>query len=1133
MITRLSAPIQDLQDHYEVVVVGSGYGGSIAASRLARAGRSVCLLEQGKELRPGEYPDTVAEAVDNMQIDYPGGHVGSRTALYNMHVDRDINVVHGTGLGGTSLINANVSLRAEPRLFEDPRWPQALRDDVPTLIEEGYHRAEEMLKPNPLPEHVSLPKLDALARSAAHVGGTFSRVPINVTFEDHVNHVGVEQPACTLCGDCVSGCNYGSKNTTLMNYLPDARNHGASIFTQVAVRSVEPKDSRWLVYYQLLDTGREAFHAPPMFVSADIVVLSAGTLGSTEILLRSREAGLPVSNLLGTRFTGNGDVLGFSYNSDVEINGVGWGQHPPGQLEPVGPCITGAIDNRQVADVEMGTITEEGVIPGALGPLLPAALATTAKAVGVDTDAGLGDEVKEHRRELDSLVRGPYHGAVNHTQIYLVMAHDDAGGTMHLEDDRLRVRWPGVGRGELFDRISDDLEKATDPLGGIYLRNPLWTRVLGDSLVTVHPLGGCPMGEDAASGVVNHKGQVFAGTEGSDVHEGLYVSDGSVLPRPVGVNPLFTISAVTERCCALMARDRGWTIDYTLPSTPPPPPPPLKLGIEFSETMKGFISTTALADYLTAEKAGKEANSPFSFILTIRSDDLDGMLADPQAQARMVGTVSAPALSPSPLTVTNGVFNLFVDDPEVPGGRRMRYRMQLTSEDGKRYWFTGFKLIRHDSPLDLWPDTTTLYITVHEGVDDTGPVLAKGVLHILPEDFRIQMSATKAVNARDERERLAATAKFGRFFAGKLYDTYGGVAVPLERFDPHAPPRKKRPLRVSAPEVHPVRTDDGVELLLTRYHGGSKGPVVLSHGLGVSSKIFSIDTIDTNLVEFLYAHGYDVWLLDYRASIDLPSSSTPFTADDIARYDYPPAVATVLRVTGAESVQMVVHCFGSTTFFMAMLAGLQGVRSAAVSQIATHIVTPAVTRIKSQLYLPTVLERLGINKMTAYTSTNANWVSRLYDKLLDIVPDDYEELCRSATCHRITFMYSLLYEHDQLNDLTHDALHEMFGVTPITALEHLALMVRKGELRDAHGRNAYLPHLDRLAIPITFIHGAENDCFLPKSTARTMQALRAANGPDLYQRYVVSNYGHIDCIFGKNAVRDIYPLMLKQLEATP
>ena len=144
--------------------------------------------------------------------------------------------------------------------------------------------------------------------------------------------------------------------------------------------------------------------------------------------------------------------------------------------------------------------------------------------------------------------------------------------------------------------------------------------------------------------------------------------------------------------------------------------------------------------------------------------------------------------------------------------------------------------------------------------------------------------------------------------------------------------RKKRPLRVGAPEVHVCTPSDGLQLRLTRYRGGSKGPVILSHGLGVSSTIYSLDTIDTNLLEYLFAHDYDVWLFDYRASIDLPASRTQFTADDIALKDYPAAVELVRRITRAATVQMVVHCYGSTTFVMAMLAGLQGVRSAVCSQ---------------------------------------------------------------------------------------------------------------------------------------------------------------------------------------------------------
>jgi cholesterol oxidase len=217
---------------------------------------------------------------------------------------------------------------------------------------------------------------------------------------------------------------------------------------------------------------------------------------------------------------------------------------------------------------------------------------------------------------------------------------------------------------------------------------------------------------------------------------------------------------------------------------------------------------------------------------------------------------------------------------------------------------------------------------------------------------------------------------------------------------------------------------------------------------------------------------------------------------------------------------------------MAMLAGLQGVRSAVCSQIATHVVAPTMTRLKTGLHLPEFLDALGVDSLTAYVDTHADWLSRLYNKALQLQPIESEERCNSPVCHRITFMYAPLYEHDQLNAATHNVLHEMFGVANMRAFEHLALMTRKGHLVDAKGGEVYLPHLERLAIPIAFIHGAENACFLPKSTEITHDLLREKNGRQLYTRHVIPNYGHIDCIFGKNAVVEVYPFIVQHLEAT-
>ncbi|MBI3282332.1 MAG: GMC family oxidoreductase [Acidobacteria bacterium] len=568
-MSRLALPHSQIKARYEVVVAGSGYGGSIAASRMARAGRLVCLLERGRELQPGEYPGNEIEAAAETQIDGPLGRFGPAAGLYDFRVNNEIGVFQGCGLGGTSLVNANVSLEPEPGVFALPGWPRQFLDDVPGLLRDGYDRAREMLKPEPYPETAPpLKKLAAMQASAAALGVACERPPLNVHFGPAgENHVGVEQRPCIACGDCVTGCNHRAKNTTLMNYLPDAVNHGAEIFTEAAVQFIEKIDGGWRVHYRL-PGGGDAFEAETLSVEADIVMLGAGSLGSTEILLRSAQRGLAVSPMLGQRFSGNGDALGFAYNNDVEINGVGFGDRDPEGREPVGPTITGLIDLRGQPAPEDGMVIEEGSLAGPISGLLPVPLAGAALLGGVDTDIGFGDKLREIAREHESILHGPYRGAVRHTQTFLVMSHDDAGGRLVLENDRVRIHWPGVGAQPVFTRIAENLKQATKALGGTFVANPIWSPLLENRLVTVHPLGGCPMGTSAELGAVNHKGQVFRSAADSDVYEDLYVCDGAVIPRALGVNPLLTISAIAERCCAIAAEERGWIISYALPSRP-------------------------------------------------------------------------------------------------------------------------------------------------------------------------------------------------------------------------------------------------------------------------------------------------------------------------------------------------------------------------------------------------------------------------------------------------------------------------------------------------------------------------------------------------------------------------------------
>ncbi|HHJ20327.1 MAG TPA: alpha/beta fold hydrolase, partial [Gammaproteobacteria bacterium] len=993
---RLASSFTDLKPAYTVVVIGSGYGAGVAASRLARAGQSVCILERGKEIHPGEFPDTKASALKNIQAHFAElerheNSLGDPTSLYDFHIDKDINVFRGCGLGGTSLINANVSLEADPEVFTDPCWPQALIDDLEHGLQQGYQRARHVLEPTPYPASAkNLAKLETHQKSAEAMGELFYRPPINVSFTDRINPFGVAQNACRLCGDCITGCNYHAKNTVAMNYLPDAHQHGAEIFTEVSVRHIQkaPDGQQWHIYYVPLSSGRDHFeHPAELFITADIVILGAGSLGSTEILLRSQNHGLKLSPQLGKHFTGNADVLGFAYNNDQPVYGVGTGNADPKTVEPVGPCITSIIDGRKNRPLAQQFVIEEGTLPSALTTFYPPAMAAADPLFGRETSRSWRETLHKKWRKLQSSLFGARYGAMAHTQTYLVMAHDSASGTMYLDQDHLRIDWPGVSAEPVFQEIDAQLEAATRPHQGTFIPNPLWSNQLDSRLISVHPLGGCGMGHDAAHGVTNHKGQIFyTGAEDQTVHPGLYVMDGAVMPRSLGINPLLTITALAERNIQLLADDYGWHIDFDT-QVSPTPSDNTGIGIQFTERMTGFWSTTSAetADFDTASQAGKDHQQSFDFTVTINTDDLEAMVADPSHTMGLTGTANAPALSDHPLQMSEGIFHLLTKDPDTVNGIQMIYQARLISEQGEQWNFQGYKLIHDDPGLDVWRDTTTLFFTVSnisQSAQDTPKVIGKGILKIKISDFIRQLTTMSPTGTRNTAERIKAIATFGQFFAGSLWDTYGSIFSRANEFNPDAPPREKRPLKTAAPELHPFKTSDGVTLRLTRYHGGNKGPVVLCHGLGVSSRIFTLDTIDTNLVEYLYQQGYDLWLLDYRASIELPSAKEQATGDQIATIDYPEAVNKVCELTGADSVQMLVHCYGSTIFFMAMLAGMKNVRSAVASQIATHVDGAMTNRFKSGLYLPEVLDFLGVDSLTAYTDSKANWLDSLYNKAL-------------------------------------------------------------------------------------------------------------------------------------------------------
>ena len=281
---------------YDYIIVGSGYGGAIFAARLASANLnpkpSICLLERGREWPVGTFPDQTASVVAALRDDT------NPLGLYEFLNYQDISVIKGSGLGGTSLVNANVAIIPDPEVFEETNWPRTITRDV---LMPYYLRARQVLAAGPHPHAMDLAKVQAMERRAVEFGNHAYPLNINVNFTiDGKNPYGVNQKPCTNCGDCISGCNVGAKNTLYMNYLPLARSAGTEIYTQTKVEWVEKLAAGgWRIHGSHVadDLSSQSFT-----IDAKNVVLAAGAINSPEILLRSEMHGL-------TGVAGFGDEL--------------------------------------------------------------------------------------------------------------------------------------------------------------------------------------------------------------------------------------------------------------------------------------------------------------------------------------------------------------------------------------------------------------------------------------------------------------------------------------------------------------------------------------------------------------------------------------------------------------------------------------------------------------------------------------------------------------------------------------------------------------------------------------------------------------------------------------------------------
>jgi len=531
-----------MKDKYDVVVIGSGFGGAINACRLAQAGRSVCILERGKRWGRQDFPRTTGQVARSFWNFKDYGLLDYRTF-------GKIDVIQGCGVGGGSLVYFNVHIRAPREIFENRRWPKAIKRDA---LDPYYDKAKDMLEAKPLapPAELDMPnRTEAFLAAAQGTGRKGELVDICVyTGPDKINRQGSLQSGCVYCGNCMLGCHVHAKNTLDLNYIALAEKNGAEVYPLHYVEKIKPcgddGGNGYTVYFKHFDSERRGEFEYGA-VTGQKVVVSAGSLGSTEILLRSRDLHktLPhLSPLLGEKFSGNGDfLLAGTFDTDREID--------PGS----GPSITAIADystpKNKIFIEDLGFPDPllwylEGSLPtpGRLRNLKKFLDKYFLRTLGLSRASAFTDGV-------DRLFQG---GVTPRFLPYLGMGTDAADGKMHLSGGNIDIQWNRRRSREMFKEMEAGLHALSRAVKGRYETSILWRWPLG-KLLTAHPLGGCAMSDDMATGVVNEFGEVWN-------YPNLYVSDGSIIPTALSVNPSATISALSERIAEHIINHRQFRV---------------------------------------------------------------------------------------------------------------------------------------------------------------------------------------------------------------------------------------------------------------------------------------------------------------------------------------------------------------------------------------------------------------------------------------------------------------------------------------------------------------------------------------------------------------------------------------------
>jgi cholesterol oxidase len=496
---------------YDVLIVGSGFGGSVSALRLAEKGYRVGVLEAGRRFTPDTLPKTSWDLRNFLWAPRLGLRGIQRITLL-----KDIVVLSAAGVGGGSLVYANTLYQPPATFFADPHW--AGITDWADELAPHYDQASRMLG---VTEQPTMTPSDVVIQQVAEemgVGATFRRTPVGVFFGEAGKTVpdpffggaGPDRTGCTQCGNCMIGCRVGAKNRLDVNYLYLAERAGAEVHAETEVTALRPDGAGWIV-----ETRTRRF-------TADQVILAAGALGTQRLLHAMRDTGvLPaISSRIGSLTRTNSEALLGAQAAAV-----------PAEPYSRGVAITSSFHPDATTHIEPVRYGPGSNAMGLLATLL------------VDG----GGRVPRPLKFLGHALRHPYvllrslsvRRWSERTIIALVMQTLDNSLTVRRTRRGRLTTGPGHGEpNPTWIPVGHEaVRRIADRIGGF----PGGT--VGDIFdipMTAHILGGATIGETPATGVVDAYHRVFG-------YPGLHVVDGSAVPANLGVNPSLTITAMAER----------------------------------------------------------------------------------------------------------------------------------------------------------------------------------------------------------------------------------------------------------------------------------------------------------------------------------------------------------------------------------------------------------------------------------------------------------------------------------------------------------------------------------------------------------------------------------------------------------